>query len=40
MGYYGEMDISFIIIGGVFVIVLIIFAYCAAPFFWKRKPDA
>ena len=28
------------IIGGVFVIVVMIFAYCVAPFFWKRKPDA
>jgi hypothetical protein len=32
-------DLSFMIIGGVFAIVVIIFAYCAAPFFWKRKPD-
>ena len=33
-------DLSFMIIGGVFAIVVIIIAYCAAPFFWKRKPDA
>jgi hypothetical protein len=40
MGYRGEMDFSFIVIGVIFAIVMIIFAYCAAPFFWKKKPDA
>jgi hypothetical protein len=34
------MDLSVILIGAIVVIVVIIFAYCAAPFFWKGKPDA